>query len=610
MPVERHSQYRIRLIPAAGSAYLITLWAVRPGKRLRAQLCIFFIRREAVSTIPISTGNAVRELSPAADKELGLCAGRLPGRRVWSRSSFGERVPFRRIGLASAPEAFGGGRQPAMYLYDVSGPLGEDADGASDNASSADGWGAGLPRRRSRPVPGSPTQLESARAGIVTPEMAFAAERENLMRAEFRESLKTLGSPRAEALYESAANAPLWTPEDVRDLIAQRKAVIPLSFRHPEAEPMIIGRAFTTKVNANIGASGACRVPSDELGKLREALLCGADTVMDLSTGENIASIRESIIRHSPVPVGTVPIYEALERAGKPEKITWEIFRDVMEEQAAQGVDYMTIHAGLLRSHAELTKHRLTGIVSRGGGILALWMKLSGKENFLYEHFDDILRIARRFDITLSLGDGLRPGCLHDGSDPAQLAELRTLGELFRRAGDFGVQVMIEGPGHIALSSIRLNQELEELWCSGAPFYTLGPLVTDIGAGYDHITAAIGGAVIGAAGTAMLCYVTPKEHLGLPDARDVRAGMAAFRIAAHAADIARGVPGAELRDLAMSAARFEFRWNDQFLLSVDPARAAALHDEALPGTGSRTAHFCSLCGPAFCPMKIARDLFG
>lgn len=531
-----------------------------------------------------------------ASESLSLFAGRLPGVRAWGRSACGEPVPFRRIDLDPTPEAFGGGRQPAIHLCDVTGPFGE-------------GTGEGLPRRRARPQPGSPTQLESARMGIVTPEMAFVAERENLMRAQLREELARLDNPKARALYERSAAAPLFTPEDVRDLVARRECVIPLNFSHPEAEPMAIGRAFATKVNANIGTSSTSRDWREEIGKLREALLCGADTVMDLSTGSHIRETREALLRRSPVPLGTVPIYETLERAGSAEGLTWERFRDVMIEQAEQGVDYMTIHAGLLRAHAALTRDRLTGIVSRGGGLLVMAMKRTGGENFLYEHFDEILEIARRHDVTLSLGDGLRSGSTRDGSDPAQLAELRTLGELNRRAGEAGVQVMIEGPGHIAIPRIRMNQELEESWCDNAPFYTLGPLVTDMGAGYDHITAAIGGAIIGAAGTAMLCYVTPKEHLGLPDADDVREGMAAFRIAAHAADLARGVPGADLRDLAISAARFEFRWNDQFRLAVDPARAAAFHDETLSGSGARNAHFCSMCGPSFCPMKIARDLF-
>ena len=554
---------------------------------------------------PVVPSNASK-LDAAQDQDLSrasgglkLFAGRLAGERVYSLSSFGERVPFRRVALGSTPEAFGGGRQPAIYLYDVTGPFGE---GSGDEPSPP-------PRQRTRPEPGAPTQYESALAGIVTPEMAFVAERENLNRKTFLESLESLGNPKAEALYRRAAEAPLWTPEDVRALVARREAVIPLNFKHPEAEPMVIGRAFSTKVNANIGTSSTSRDWREETGKLSEALFCGADTVMDLSTGAHITETREALLRSSPVPLGTVPVYEVLERAGSPDLLSWEVFREVMTEQAEQGVDYMTIHAGLLKPHVALTRERLTGIVSRGGGLMALSMKRTGEENFLYTHFDKILEIAKHYDVTLSLGDGLRSGSIYDGTDAAQLAELKTLGELNARAAEAGVQVMIEGPGHIAMPRIRMNQELEEAWCANAPFYTLGPLVTDIGAGYDHITAAIGGAVIGAAGTAMLCYVTPKEHLGLPNASDVREGMAAFKIAAHAADLAKGVPGADLRDIAMSAARFEFRWNDQFQLAVDPARAAAFHDETLSGAGAREAHFCSMCGPKFCPMKLARDLF-
>lgn len=544
---------------------------------------------------PIVSATAATEESSATEN-LGLFANRLPGVRVWGYSRHGEPVPFRAVKLDDTPEAFGGGKQPTITLTDVTGPFGE-------------GSGEALPRRRPRPQPGSLTQYEAACQGIVTPEMSFVAERENLRRAELLDELERNGNPKAQALYEAAAAAPLLTPEDVRDEVARREAVIPLNVNHPEAEPMIIGRRFATKVNANIGTSVASEDWREEIGKLREALFCGADTVMDLSTGRDIRETRETLLRRSPVPLGTVPLYETLERVGRPEKLSWDIFRDVMLEQAEQGVDYMTIHAGVLADHVALTRERLTGIVSRGGGLMAAWMHTKGEENFLYTHFDEILEIARRYDVTLSLGDGLRSGSTHDGCDAAQFAELKTLGELNRRAAEAGVQVMIEGPGHIQLDAVKRNQTLEEEWCDRAPFYTLGPLVTDMGAGYDHITAAIGGALIGASGTAMLCYVTPKEHLGLPDAADVREGMAAFKIAAHAADLARKVPGASIRDLAMSSARFEFRWNDQFRLAVDPAHAMALHDETLSGAGARKAHFCSMCGPAFCPMKLARDLF-
>ena len=440
--------------------------------------------------------------------------------------------------------------------------------------------------------------------------MAFVATRENLCRDLIKQEIIELKNDKILEQLAPILDAPMFTPEQVRELVASRQAVIPCNFLHPECEPMIIGKHFATKVNANIGTSSSSKDWHEELDKLIESLLCGADTVMDLSTGKSILQTREMILRHSPVPVGTVPLYETLERAGgNPEQMSWELFKEVMIEQAEQGVDYMTIHAGLLADHVQLTRPRITGIVSRGGGLITVWMQKRRKENFLYDHFDEILDIAAKYDVTLSLGDGLRSGSLHDGNDAAQFAELTTLGELNRAAGKRDVQVMIEGPGHIPLNGIALNQTKEEELCDHAPFYTLGPLVTDCGAGYDHVTAAIGGAIIGSHGTAMLCYVTPKEHLGLPNANDVREGLAVFRIAAHAADIAKGIPGASLRDLMISAARFEFRWNDQFNLSVDPARAAAMHDETLGGTGGRDAHFCSMCGPGFCPMKLARDLF-
>lgn len=519
--------------------------------------------------------------------------GRLPGTRVYHRTPSGLEVPFRAVKLEDTPECFGGGRNPTIFIPDNTGAFG-DPEG----------------RRliRSPKSPGSMTQLAAARAGEATAEMEFAAARENLAREKILEEISKPGYERARRILEPSLLEEFYTAEFVRRSIAERKAVLPLSFLHPEAEPMVIGRAFSTKVNANIGTTA--KSPADEeLTKLREALFAGADTVMDLSTGPSIASTREKILRASPVPIGTVPMYECLEKAGSPECCSWEIFKEVMISQAQSGVDYMTIHAGVLKSHVELTRKRLTGIVSRGGGILAAWMKAHGKENFLFEHFDEILEIARFYDVVLSLGDGLRPGSTFDGNDEAQFAELKTLGELNRRASDFDVQVMIEGPGHIPFHKIPVNQELEEELCCGAPFYTLGPLPTDVGAGYDHVSAAIGAAAIGASGAAMLCYVTPKEHLGLPNAEDVREGMAAFKIAAHSSDIARGIPGADLRDRAMSQARFEFRWSDQFALSVDPERAARFHGEKLSGTGARKAHFCSMCGPSYCPMKLARELF-
>ena len=522
------------------------------------------------------------------------------GARFFVRSEAGEDVPLRRIRLSDTPECFGGGRNPDFFMTDVTGGY-----GAADAGETVELV------RRERPEPGSPTQLAAARAGVVTPEMAYAAARENANLEGFAASLSEPGLERVrDRLMPLLERVEPWTGERVRARVAARQAVIPAAFTHPEVEPTVIGRHFATKVNANIGTSASSSDWREEGRKMQEALARGADTVMDLSTGRCIRETREMILRGSPVPVGTVPLYETLERAGgDPLALSWEIFRDVMEDQARAGVDYMTIHAGLLLPHVELTRRRLTGIVSRGGGMMARWMKAFGRENFLYEHFDEILDIAAHYDLTLSLGDGLRSGSLYDGNDAAQFAELRTLGELNRRAGARDVQVMIEGPGHIPMPGVELNQLNEREWCDDAPFYTLGPLVSDVGAGYDHITAAIGGAMIAGAGTAMLCYVTPKEHLGLPDANDVREGMAAFRIAAHAADIARGVPGAILRDHLMSMARFEFRWPDQFALAVDPARARAFHDETLPGAAAQKAHFCSMCGPKFCPMKLAHELF-
>lgn len=522
------------------------------------------------------------------------------GECFFVRSEAGEDVPLRRIRLSDTPECFGGGRNPDFFMTDVTGGY-----GAADAGETVELV------RRERPEPGSPTQLAAARAGVVTPEMAYAAARENANLEGFAASLSEPGLERVrDRLMPLLERVEPWTGERVRARVAARQAVIPAAFTHPEVEPTVIGRHFATKVNANIGTSASSSDWREEGRKMQEALARGADTVMDLSTGRCIRETREMILRGSPVPVGTVPLYETLERAGgDPLALSWEIFRDVMEDQARAGVDYMTIHAGLLLPHVELTRRRLTGIVSRGGGMMARWMKAFGRENFLYEHFDEILDIAAHYDVTLSLGDGLRSGSLYDGNDAAQFAELRTLGELNRRAGARDVQVMIEGPGHIPMPGVELNQLNEREWCDDAPFYTLGPLVSDVGAGYDHITAAIGGAMIAGAGTAMLCYVTPKEHLGLPDANDVREGMAAFRIAAHAADIARGVPGAILRDHLMSMARFEFRWPDQFALAVDPARARAFHDETLPGAAAQKAHFCSMCGPKFCPMKLAHELF-
>lgn len=524
----------------------------------------------------------------------------LVGERAYGLSDHGERVPFRAIKQEPTPPCFGGGTNPTVYVKDVTGAFGA-------SRAQAD---VTLPKRE-RPQPGAPTQLAAARAGIVTPEMSYVATRENGQLSALIAALPNVTNKGLrQKLERTLAGWQPWTGERVRQLVADRKAVIPLNFCHPEAEPMGISRAFCTKINANIGTSGNGRSWAEEGAKLQEALVRGADTVMDLSTGEHIRETRDMILRHSPVPVGTVPIYEALERVnGDTGALSWDVFKEVMIEHAQMGVDYMTIHAGVLLEHIALTANRMTGIVSRGGGLMASWAKLHQKENFLYTHFDELLDIARHYDITLSLGDGLRAGSIYDGNDAAQFAELKTLGELNRYAGQKDVQVMIEGPGHIPYQGIALNQQYEEEWCDGAPFYTLGPLVCDIGAGYDHITAAIGATVIGAAGTAMLCYVTPKEHLGLPNAQDVREGMAAFRIATHAADIAKGQIVSLVQDHMMSAARFEFRWRDQFNLSVDPARARAFHGEGLPGRGAQEAHFCSMCGPKYCPMRVARDLF-
>ncbi|MEK4178398.1 phosphomethylpyrimidine synthase ThiC [Aeribacillus composti] len=423
------------------------------------------------------------------------------------------------------------------------------------------------------------TQMHYAKKGIITPEMEFVAIRENM------------------------------DPEFVRQEVAAGRAIIPSNINHPESEPMIIGRNFHVKINANIGNSAVTSSIEEEVEKMLWAIRWGADTIMDLSTGKKIHATREFIIRNSPVPVGTVPIYQALEKVnGVAEELTWEIYRDTLIEQAEQGVDYFTIHAGVLLRYIPLTVNRTTGIVSRGGSIMAQWCMAHHQENFLYTHFEEICEILKTYDIAVSLGDGLRPGSIRDANDEAQFAELKTLGELTEIAWKHDVQVMIEGPGHIPMHKIKENVDLENEICKGAPFYTLGPLTTDIAPGYDHITSAIGAAMIGWYGTAMLCYVTPKEHLGLPNKEDVRQGVVAYKIAAHAADLAKGHPGAQIRDDALSKARFEFRWNDQFNLSLDPERAREYHDETLPAEGAKIAHFCSMCGPKFCSMKISHNL--
>jgi phosphomethylpyrimidine synthase len=469
-------------------------------------------------------------------------------------------VPFRRVHLTNGEH---------LDLYDTSGPY-------TDCTAVID-LNAGLPGRTVTRDRG--TQLQRARAGEVTAEMAFIAEREGV------------------------------APELVRDEVARGRAVIPANHNHPEAEPMVIGKAFAVKVNANIGNSAVSSSIAEEVDKMVWATRWGADTIMDLSTGRDIHQTREWILRNSPVPVGTVPMYQALEKVGgDPVKLTWELYRDTVIEQCEQGVDYMTVHAGVLKNHIPLTAGRVTGIVSRGGSIMAAWCLAHDRESFLYNNFEELCTILARYDVTFSLGDGLRPGSIADANDAAQFAELRTLGELTAIAKSHGVQVMIEGPGHVPMHKIVENVRLEEELCDEAPFYTLGPLATDIAPAYDHITSAIGAAIIAQAGTAMLCYVTPKEHLGLPNRKDVKDGVIAYKIAAHAADLAKGHPGAQTRDDALSKARFEFRWEDQFNLSLDPDTARAFHDETLPAEPAKSAHFCSMCGPKFCSMRISHEV--
>ena len=476
------------------------------------------------------------------------------------------RIPVRRINLTNGEH---------FDVYDTSGPY-------TDDSATID-LDAGLPKLRdswSKPDGSGPrTQLAWARAGIVTAEMRYIAAREGV------------------------------SPELVRDEVAAGRAVIPANHNHPESEPMIIGKKFAVKINANIGNSAVTSSIAEEVEKMVWATRWGADTIMDLSTGKNIHETREWILRNSPVPVGTVPIYQALEKVnGDPTQLTWEIYRDTVIEQAEQGVDYMTVHAGVLLRYVPLTAKRVTGIVSRGGSIMAAWCLAHHQESFLYTKFAELCEILAKYDITFSLGDGLRPGSIADANDAAQLAELRTLGELTKIAKSHGVQVMIEGPGHVPMHKIVENVRLEEEWCEEAPFYTLGPLATDIAPAYDHITSAIGAAIIAQAGTAMLCYVTPKEHLGLPNRDDVKVGVITYKIAAHSADLAKGHPRAQERDDALSKARFEFRWHDQFALSLDPDTAREYHDETLPAEPAKTAHFCSMCGPKFCSMRISADV--
>ncbi len=499
----------------------------------------------------------------------------------------------------------------------------------------------GLTAHRRRPLRASAghpvTQLWYARQGVITPEMEFIALRENLRAAKLRDlssdivrndldkqhagsaQLTAGGEPKSGSLNSDYSPSVFRrfpqripkeiTPEFVRNEVAAGRAIIPANINHPESEPMIIGRNFLVKINANIGNSAVASSIDEEVEKMRWATKWGADTVMDLSTGKNIHATREWILRNSPVPIGTVPIYQALEKVGgKAEDLTWEVFRDTLVEQAEQGVDYFTIHAGVLLRFIPLTASRMTGIVSRGGSILAKWCLAHHRENFLYTHWDDICEIMAAYDVSFSIGDGLRPGSLADANDEAQFGELQTQGELTERAWKHGVQVMNEGPGHVPMHLIEENMAKQLEWCHEAPFYTLGPLTTDIAPGYDHLTSGIGAAMIGWYGCAMLCYVTPKEHLGLPNKKDVKDGVIAYKIAAHAADLAKGHPGAQYRDNALSKARFEFRWEDQFNLSLDPVTARAFHDETLPQEGAKSAHFCSMCGPHFCSMKITEDV--
>ena len=454
------------------------------------------------------------------------------------------------------------------------------------------------------------SQMHYARNGIVTPEMEFIALRESMMLDRLRSDPSYAMLRRQHRGHSFGAMLPdQITPEFVRAEVACGRAIIPANINHPELEPMIIGRNFKVKINGNIGNSAVASSPAEEVDKMVWATYWGADTIMDLSTGANIHETREWILRNSPVPIGTVPIYQALEKVnGKAEELTWELMRDTLIEQAEQGVDYFTLHAGVRLPYIPMTANRLTGIVSRGGSIMAKWCLAHHQENFLYTNFEEICEIMKAYDVSFSLGDGLRPGSLYDANDDAQFAELYTLGELTKQAWQQNVQVMIEGPGHVPMQLIKENMDKELQHCFEAPFYTLGPLVTDVAPGYDHITSAIGAAQIGWYGTAMLCYVTPKEHLGLPDKDDVREGIVTYKIAAHAADLAKGWPGAQMRDNALSKARFEFRWEDQFNLSLNPARAREYHDETLPADGAKTAHFCSMCGPKFCSMKITEEI--
>ena len=567
------------------------------------------------------------------------------------------RVPMREISQSDTPAMMGGTataeKNPPIWVYDTSGPYSDPAVNidirsglpsvrgawieARGDSEQLDGPSSvfgverlkdpklaelrfNLGRKPRRAKAGmNVTQMHYARRGIITPEMEYIAIREQLQREQYLANLKNTG-PNGAKLAElmlrqhrgqgfGAVIPEHITPEFVRSEVARGRAIIPANINHPELEPMIIGRNFLVKINANIGNSAVSSSIGEEVEKMTWSIRWGGDTVMDLSTGKHIHETREWILRNSPVPIGTVPIYQALEKVdGKAEELTWEMFRDTLIEQAEQGVDYFTVHAGVRLQYVPLTAKRMTGIVSRGGSIMAKWCLAHHKENFLYTHFEELCEIMRAYDVSFSLGDGLRPGSVWDANDEAQLGELKTLGELTQVAWKHDVQVMIEGPGHVPMQLIKENMDKQLEWCDEAPFYTLGPLTTDIAPGYDHITSAIGAAQIGWYGTAMLCYVTPKEHLGLPNKKDVKDGIMAYKIAAHAADLAKGHPGAQIRDNAVSKARFEFRWEDQFNLGLDPDTAREFHDETLPKDSAKVAHFCSMCGPHFCSMKITQDV--
>jgi phosphomethylpyrimidine synthase len=604
---------------------------------------------DAMNAVPSSLLQQTEQLSESVTRPI-------PGsRKVFVEGSRPDlRVAMREVVLSQTPTLFGGEENPPVTVYDPSGPY-TDPDARIDlsaglpalrarwieergdterlgQLSSAFGRGREANARLdavrfpNRALPrvakagANVSQMHYARRGIVTPEMEYVAIRENQRLDALWERLQ----PRSEEIAAMAAPTLLKqhpgeafgasiqtsiTPEFVRDEIARGRAILPCNINHPESEPMIIGRNFLTKINANIGNSAVSSGIAEEVEKLVWATRWGADNVMDLSTGKHIHETREWIIRNSPVPIGTVPIYQALEKVdGRAEELTWEIFRDTLIEQAEQGVDYFTIHAGVLLRYVPLTARRVTGIVSRGGSIMAKWCLSHHRESFLYEHFEDICEIMKAYDVAFSLGDGLRPGCIADANDAAQFGELETLGELTKIAWKHDVQTMIEGPGHVPMQLIKENMDRQLVECGEAPFYTLGPLTTDIAPGYDHITSAIGAAMIGWYGCAMLCYVTPKEHLGLPNREDVRDGIMAYKIAAHAADLAKGHPGAQVRDNALSKARFEFRWEDQFHLGLDPEKAQSFHDETLPKDAHKSAHFCSMCGPHFCSMKITQDV--